>query len=163
MSPSSNRRSDEYGDTNYFAQEVIRVVKQAMPKGMPLIFRVSAVEYNEDGYNFEDILNKCKTFNEIGVDVFDLSTGGNSPNQPKVYPAYQSEYARIYKQSLKLPIISIGRLENPKVAESIIQNGIADMVCIGRGMLRTPYWVKETASELGVDFEMPCVYTLDYK
>lgn len=161
MSPSSNKRTDEYGDTNYFAQEVIRVVRQAMPKEMPLIFRVSAVEYNEDGYSFEDMLQKCKTFKELGVDVFDVSTGGNGPNPPpNIYPAYQSEYAQVYKQSLEVPVISVGRLENPKVAECIVQNGYADMVCIGRGMLRNPYWAKEAARELGVDLELPGVYNL---
>lgn len=162
MSPTTNKRDDVYGDLDRFALDVIHAVKGAMPKGMPLVFRVSAVEYAEEGYTFAEMLDKCRRFITAGVDAFDVTTGGNSPYRPEVYPAYQSKYAQIYKAKLGVPVISVGRLENPQVAELLIRNDIADMVCIGRGMLRNPYWVKEAAIVLGANLEMPGVYNMGY-
>ncbi|MBA4494320.1 NADH:flavin oxidoreductase/NADH oxidase [Paenactinomyces guangxiensis] len=162
MSPASNKRNDEYGDPVKFALDVIHIVKQAMPEGMPLIFRVSAVEYSEGGYTFDEMLAHCRLFQAAGVDVFDISTGGDSPARPEVYPGYQVTYAEVYKKELDLPVITVGKLENPHLAEAVIRNGQADLVCIGRGMLRNPYWVKEAAVTLGAELELPGVYNLGY-
>ncbi|WP_047151767.1 oxidoreductase [Aneurinibacillus tyrosinisolvens] len=162
MSPASNKREDEYGNRTKFALDVIRTVKQAMPSGMPLIFRVSAVEYLEGGYTFEEMLSMSHLFKEAGVDVFDVSTGGDSSYRPEVYPAYQARYAAAYRKELEVPIISVGKLENPYVAEAVIRNEQADMVCIGKGMLRNPYWAKEAAATLGVSLELPGVYNMAY-
>jgi NADPH2 dehydrogenase len=160
MSPASNKRNDEYGEYSKFPLEVIRAVKQVIPNEMPLIFRVSAVEYSEGGYTFEEMLDMCKLFVEAGVDVFDVSTAGDCPVRPEVYPAYQVKYAQAYKHALNIPIISVGRLENPNVAEAVLRQNQADMICIGKGMLKNPYWVKEAAATLGVDFKLPGVYNL---
>lgn len=162
MSPASNRREDEYADPSKFALDVIRVVKQAMPDGMPLIFRVSAVEYLPEGYTFDDCLSLCRTFKEAGVDVFDVSTGGDSTIRPEVFPAYQVKFASAYRKELGVPIMSVGKLENPLVAEAVIRNEQADMVCVGKGMLRNPYWTKEAAVSLGVQLESPGVYNMAY-
>lgn len=162
MSPASNRREDEYSDPSKFALDVIGVVRQSMPTGMPLILRVSAVEYSPGGYTYEDMLSLCRMFKEAGVDVFDVSTGGDSPNRPEVFPAYQVKYASTYRRELGVPVISVGRLENPFVAESVIRNEQADMVCIGKGMLRNPYWAKEAAVTLGIDLDLPGVYGMAY-
>lgn len=162
MSPASNKRLDEYGDFKKFPLEVIRIVKESIPKDMPLIFRVSAVEYGEGGYTPEEIIALCRLFQEEGVDVFDVSTGGDSINRPEVYPAYQVKYAELYKKELRVPVISVGMLENPWVAESVLKNEQADMVCIGKGMLRNPYWVKEAAKSLGAELDLPGVYNMAF-
>ncbi|MCP8615709.1 NADH:flavin oxidoreductase/NADH oxidase [Salirhabdus salicampi] len=162
MSPASNKRSDEYGDYTKFPLEVIRAVKKVIPEDMPLILRVSAVEFSDGGYTFEQMLDYCRKFKDAGIDAFDVSTGGDCPTRPEVYPAYQTSYAEVYKKELNVPVISVGKLEDPNVAEAVIRNGQADMICIGKGMLRNPYWVKEAATELGVDLELPGVYNVAY-
>ncbi|WP_209123476.1 NADH:flavin oxidoreductase/NADH oxidase [Alkalihalobacillus sp. BA299] len=162
MSPASNKRDDEYGDYGKFPLEIIRAVKREMPKDMPLILRVSAVEYSEGGYQPEEMLALSEQFVKAGVDMFDISTGGDCPTRPHVYPGYQVKYAELYKKELGVPVISVGKLENPHVAEAVIQEERADLVCIGKGMLRSPYWAKEAAVELGVDLKMSGVYEMGY-
>lgn len=162
LSPATNQRTDKYGDHVLFAKEVIQAVKSEMPSSMPLIMRISAVEYNGRGYTFEDILKHCRTFVEAGVDMFDVSTGGDSVNKPDVYPGYQTSYAKEIREKLQVPVMSVGRLENPDVAEMVIKEGSADLVAVGRGMLRNPYWAKEAAEQLGYRFELPGEYNLGF-
>lgn len=162
LSPASNRRKDEYGEYGHFSKEVIKIVKANMPKDMPLIMRISAVEYRENGYNFAHMLDLVPGFIEEGVDMFDVSTGGDGPVRPHVYPAYQVKYAETIKKTFNIPVINVGSLENPHVAESVIRNGEADIVAIGKGMLRNPYWVKEAAVLFGIDYELPGVYNMGY-
>ncbi|MCG5105380.1 NADH:flavin oxidoreductase/NADH oxidase [Oceanobacillus alkalisoli] len=162
LSPASNQRTDKYGEHVRFAKEVIQAVKAEIPSGMPLIMRISAVEYNGKGYTFDDMLEYCKTFIEAGVDMFDVSTGGDSVNRPDVYPGYQTSYAKAVREKLQVPVMSVGRLEVPEVAEMVIKEGHADMVSIGRGMLRDPYWAKEAAEKLGYSLELPGEYNLGY-
>ncbi|RPF54229.1 NADH:flavin oxidoreductase/NADH oxidase [Aquisalibacillus elongatus] len=162
LSPRSNHRDDEYGAYDRFPLEVIREVRANMPESMPLILRISAVEYGEDGYDFDHIKQFIPTFIEAGVDAFDVSTGGNSPNRPETYPGYQIEYAETIRKEFQIPVISVGALEDPELANNVIKNEQADMVAIGRGLLRQPYWPKEAAEQLGYDFNLPGVYNVGY-
>lgn len=158
LSPASNKRSDRYGDPLEFPREVIRAIKAEIPSGMPLILRISAVEYNKEGYSFDDMLGYCEAFIEDGVDILDVSTGGDSPIRPIVYPGYQVKYAKAIRDKFGIPVMSVGKLENPEVAEMVIRDEFADFVCIGKGMLRNPYWAKEAAIALGAELKMPGVY-----
>ena len=77
MSPSSNKRTDEYGENlAKFGIEVIQAVKSVMPQEMPLIMRVSAIEYVDDGYGIDHCIDLAKQFKEVGVDMFHVSSGG---------------------------------------------------------------------------------------
>lgn len=163
LSPISNKRMDEYGKYERFALEVIKEVRNNMPQDMPLIMRISAVEYDEAGYDFNHIDQYIQAFIEAGVDAFDVSTGGNSPHRPKaLYPAYQTRYAETIKQNYGVTVISVGYLENPKVASDVLENDQADIIAIGKGLLRYPYWMKEAAVELGVDYDLPGEYNLGF-
>jgi NADPH2 dehydrogenase len=162
LSPASNKRKDEYGQFHRFPKEVIKIVKANMPEEMPLIMRISAVEYREGGYGFDHMLDLIPGFVEAGIDVFDVSTGGDGPVRPHVYPAYQVKYAETIKKTFNIPVINVGSLENPQVAESVIRNEEADIIAIGRGMLRNPYWAKEAAKLFGIDLELPGVYNMGY-
>ncbi|MDB5052801.1 MAG: dehydrogenase, partial [Bacilli bacterium] len=162
MSPLSNKRTDEYGDRARFPLEVIAEVKSKLPVGMPLICRVSAVEHHEDGYTFEELSELCERFMSQGVDVFDVSTGGNVPLRPQAYPAFRLNYADALKKKLVVAVMSVGSLDDPKVAEAAVRNGQTDMVCIGKGLLRSPYWAKEAAMTLKKDYLMPGVYNMGY-
>lgn len=162
ISRASNKREDIYGDPTLFVKEVIEAVKAEMPSGMPLIMRISAIEYTKEPYSLDEMIDYCKTFIQAGVDMFDVSTGGNSPNRPEVFPAYQAKYAKAIKESLNIPVISVGSLEIPEVAEYVIQDNFADLISIGKGMLIDPHWAKNAAVKLNVPLEMPGVYGLGY-
>jgi 2,4-dienoyl-CoA reductase-like NADH-dependent reductase (Old Yellow Enzyme family) len=161
FSPLSNKREDEYGEPNRFAKDVIRAVRSVIPSDFPLIMRLSAIEHAEGGYTLEDTIARCREFYQLGVDAFDISSGGESTAPPKINtssPAYQVPFAAAVKQAVGCPVIAVGRLDDPFVAEMVIQNGYADLVAIGRGMLRNPYWANEAALALKQPHLLPKQY-----
>jgi NADPH2 dehydrogenase len=143
-SPAINNRKDEYGqDLARFGVEVIQAVKQVMPEGMPLIMRVSAVEYIDGGYDLDHSIEISKRYKEAGVDMFHISSGGEGPagkRKPGNYPGYQVPMARAIKHALEVPVIAVGMLDDFKLAEATLANEDADLVAVARGMLRDPYW-----------------------
>ena len=160
MSPSSNHRTDAYADRGKLAVDVVREVRRNVPASFPLVFRVSATETNPDGYVLSDVLDICDRLVEAGVDAFDVSANGNGPIRPPVYPAYQAPLARVFKERYGLPTISVGRLENPAVAAHVVERCDTDLVMIGRGLLRNPYWARDAADALGATLELPGVYEM---
>jgi NADPH2 dehydrogenase len=143
-SPAINNRKDEYGqDLARFGVEVIQAIKQEMPEGMPLIMRVSAVEYMDGGYDLDHGIEISKRYKEAGVDLFHITSGGEGPagkRKPGNYPGYQVPMARAIKQALGVPVIAVGNLDDPKLAEATIANEDADLVAVARGMLKDSYW-----------------------
>ena len=143
-SPSLNKRTDEYGvDLSKFGVEIIQAIKSEIPADMPLLFRISAIEYIDNGYGLEHSLEIAKKYKEAGVDVFHVSSGGEaSPGKikPANTPGYQVPFARAYKQALEVPVIAVGILEDAILAEKVLEEDDVDMIAIGRGMLKDPYW-----------------------
>ncbi|WP_373228558.1 NADH:flavin oxidoreductase/NADH oxidase [Cohnella sp.] len=149
QSSLTNQRQDAYGqDLAKFGEEVIKAVKKEMPANMPLVFRISAVEYSDGGYDIEHAIKLCKAYQSAGVDAFHVSSGGEGlagERKPGNYPGYQVPFAREIRESLRVPVIAVGMLEEPTLAESVIGNEDADLVAIARGMLRDPYWATNAA------------------
>ncbi|WP_248549308.1 NADH:flavin oxidoreductase/NADH oxidase [Paenibacillus odorifer] len=166
-SPLTNQRTDEYGkDLTLFGTEVIRAAKSEMPEGMPLIMRISAQEYVEGGYGIKESLEFSKAYKEAGADIFHISAGGEGPiaaaGKPGTHAAYQVPLAREIKYGLNVPVIAVGRLDEPVLANAVIGNEEADLVAVGRGMLRNPYWTLEAGVELQKDAGIPRQYSLGF-
>lgn len=162
QSPLTNQRTDAYGqDLAKFGVEVIQAVKREMPITMPLLIRISAVEYAEGGYGLDHMIEICRQYQQAGVDIFHVSSGGEGvpgARRPGNYPGYQVPFARAIKEALNVPVIAVGMLEDPQLAESVIGNQDADLVAIARGMLRDPYWAIHAAQALGAKPEAPQQY-----
>ena len=155
-SPLTNQRDDEYGqDKALFGIEVIQAIKKVIPADMPLIMRVSALEYVDGGYGLEYSTELCRRYKDAGVDIFHLSSGGEGPigsgGRPGVHPGYQVPLARAIKQALGVPVIAVGNLDDPNLAEASLGNGDTDLVAVGRGMLRDPYWALHAIKALSAD------------
>lgn len=75
------------------------------------------------------------------------------------HAAYQVPLARDIKQALDVPVIAVGRLDDPILANAVIGNEEADLIAVGRGMLRNPYWALEAASKLRKETAIPKQYT----
>lgn len=149
-SPKINDRTDEYGQNlSRFGVEVIQAIKEVIPESMPLLMRISAAEYWDDGYTLDHAIELCRKYREAGVDLFHISSGGEGPVGPSDHPGYQVPYARAIKEALEVPVIAVGKLEDPRLAEATIANKDADLVAIARGMLRDPYWSIRAIQELG--------------
>ncbi|MCL6547496.1 MAG: NADH:flavin oxidoreductase/NADH oxidase [Alicyclobacillus sp.] len=164
QSPLTNQRSDVYGqDLARFGVEVIEAVRAALPSGMPLMMRISAVEYAQGGYGLDHAVDLCRKYRAAGVDMFDVSSGGEAPppaqGGPGNYPGYQVPYAMRIRSEVGVPVVSVGMLDHPALAESVVANGWADVIAIARGMLRDPYWAIHAALQLGEKPEIPKQYT----
>lgn len=166
LSPLSNQRSDEYGGSQEnrlrFPLEVVKAVRQVVPGDMPVFIRVSGSEYAENGYTMEDMIAYCSAFREAGIDLVDVSSGGNVPVAPATYPGYQVPFAHEIKQAAGVPVASVGILDNPILADSVVREGRADMIAIARGFLRDKHWAHHAAQVLGSAVEPPTPYKRAY-
>lgn len=166
-SPLTNKRDDEYGqDLTLFGREVIQAAKGEMPEDMPLIMRISAKEYVEGGYGIEESIAFAKAYQKAGVDMFDVSSGGEGPiaafGRPGTHAGYQVPLARDIKQALDVPVIAVGRLDDAMLANAVIGNEDADLVAVGRGLLRNPHWALEAASNLRKETSIPKQYSAGF-
>lgn len=166
LSPHTNKRVDSYGRTaiNHlnFAIDVVDAVKSAIPFDMPLLMRISAVEYLDDGYTLEEMIEAVKIFKEHGVDLIDVSSGGASPVPPTSWPGFQIPYAHRIKTEAAIPAIGCGLILEPKMAEEVISEDKADLVAVGRGILANPYWPVMAAKDLNVSSIVPKQYKMAY-
>lgn len=167
QSPLTNKRDDQYGkDLSLFGREVIKAVKKEMPADMPLSVRLTAVEYANGGYDLDHAIMLSKAYKEAGADILHVSSGGEGipgERKPGNYPGYQVPFARRIREEVDIPVIAVGMLEKPAVAEAVVGNGDADLIAIARGMLADPYWSTHAAIELrSKQFNVPKQYERGY-
>lgn len=167
QSPLTNKRDDEYGkDLSLFAREVIAAAKAEMPQDMPLIMRISAKEYVEGGYDIAESIDFSRQYVDTGVDMIHVSSGGEGPiggfGRPGSHAAYQVPLAKKIKEALNVPVIAVGRLDDAVLANAVIGNEEADLVAVGRGMLRNPHWALEAATALRKETAVPRQYTAGF-
>ncbi|WP_330284450.1 NADH:flavin oxidoreductase/NADH oxidase [Streptomyces sp. NBC_00588] len=164
LSPHSNKRTDAYGGTyenrTRFALEVVDAVRAVWPDDKPLFFRISATEWLEEGgWTDDDTVRFAVDLQAHGVDLLDLSTGGNTAGvRIPVGPGYQVPFAARVKAETTLPVAAVGLITETEQAEKIIANGDADAVLLGRELLRNPSWARHAARELGADVHVPDQY-----
>ena len=162
LSPLANRRSDAYGGDikarARFACEVVSATRQAVPEDLPLLVRISATDYVEGGNTVEEMAVASRLMHEAGADVIHVSAGGNAPDSPPTYPGYTIPLSETIRRNAGVPTIAVGLIRSPWMAEETIRNGRADLVALGRELLRRPYWPLAAARELGVDVTWPASY-----
>ncbi|MFO7152385.1 MAG: NADPH dehydrogenase NamA [Bacillota bacterium] len=162
LSPLTNKRTDEYGGSLQnrarFLKEVVKAVREVWPEEKPLMVRVSAEEYAEGGNHPEDIAEMINLVKGEGVDIIDVSSGAVVPAKIDAYPGYQVKFAETIKEMTGLPVVAGGLITVPEMAEEILKNGRADMVFLGRELLRNPYWPLMAARRLGDDIKWPEQY-----
>jgi NADPH2 dehydrogenase len=160
LSPLTNKRTDEYGgttDNRYrFLREVIEAVKTVWDG--PLLVRVSAHDYHEDGLLPSDYVNYCRYMKEQGVDLVDVSSGAVVPAAIHAYPGYQVKFSEEIREGAEIPTGAVGLITSGIQAEEILQNDRADLIFVARELLRDPYWPRTAAKELGVEIETPKQY-----
>lgn len=154
LSPLSNRRDDEYGGSlenrARLLVETTDAVRAAWPDDKPLFVRLSATDWVDGGLTVEDVALVAKELGGHGVDLVDVSTGGNAPAEIPVGPGYQVPAAREVRETSGLPVAAVGLLTDPAQAEAVLVDGSADAILLGREGLRDPFWPLRAAHELGV-------------
>lgn len=163
LSPLSNHRRDEYGgaleNRARMLKRVVEAVKANFPADRPVWVRVSATDWVEGGWDIEQTVQLSKWMKEWGVDLVDVSSGGNSPLQKiQVGPGYQVPFAGRIRQEAGIATGAVGLITEAAQADQIIQTGQADLVVLARELLRNPYFVLEAAHLLGHQVKWPKQY-----
>lgn len=162
-SPKSNQRSDEYGqDRMLFGERVIKAAKAVMPEDMPLIMRLSVQEYSANGFDSDYGVEVAKRFAKAGVDILDISGGGNGALEAGKHPAFAAGYQVYLAEKVRvatgLPVIAVGMIDEAPLADYLVGAGKADLIAVGRALLRDPHWVlnaqynQNGSDSTGVDF-----------
>ena len=163
LSPISNKRTDEYGGSFEnrirLTVEVVEAVQKVWPKENPLFIRISATDWTEGGWNADESVALTKILKDKGVDLIDVSTGGNVANAKiPLKPGYQVEFAEKVKKESGILTGAVGLITKPHQANEIIQEGEADIVFLAREMLRDPHFPLRAAHELGEEIKWPVQY-----
>ncbi|MFE7327954.1 NADH:flavin oxidoreductase/NADH oxidase [Streptomyces sp. NPDC057565] len=170
LSPHSNHRTDEYGGSfegrTRFALEVVEAVRTVWPENLPVFFRISATDWltenpedDREGWTADDTVRFAKELQARGVDLMDISTGGNAPDAKiETGPHYQVPFAERVRNETGMPVAAVGMITDPAQAQDVIASGQADAVLLGRELLRNPYWARHAAAELDGEVPSPVQY-----
>jgi NADPH2 dehydrogenase len=160
LSPLSNLRRDEYGGTKENRVRLLGRVLEAARTNFDgiLCVRVSADDFAEGGNRPGDVATMLNLVKDKGIDIVDVSAGGVVPAKPHIYPGYQIKFAETIKHLTDLPVMAGGLLTSPGHMEDIVTNGRADMVYIGRELLRNPNFVHLSAGQPGAVANWPRQY-----
>jgi 2,4-dienoyl-CoA reductase-like NADH-dependent reductase (Old Yellow Enzyme family) len=163
LSPLSNQRCDEYGGPFErrirFLLETARDVRRVWPERLPLAVRLSCTDWVDGGWTLEESIELARRLAPEGVDMIDCSSGGSSPAQRvPIAPGYQVAFATAIRREAGIVTAAVGLITEPAQAEAIIAEGHADLVLLGRELLRQPYWPVHAARQLGVEAAIPPQY-----
>ena len=162
LSPLSNKRTDEYGGSfenrTRLLLEVTKAIRTVWPDDYPLFVRISSTDWTEGGWTPEESARLAPMLQKAGVDLIDCSSGGNAPGAKiPTGPGYQVPFAEIIKKTGILAG-AVGMITDARQAEKIVAAGSADIVLMGRELLRNPYFPLKAAGELSTQTEWPVQY-----
>ena len=163
LSPLSNHRTDRYGGSfdNRIRMvcETVAAVRGVWPDTLPLVLRVSATDWVDGGWTVDETVELARRVAELGVDMVDCSSGGNTPTAPiPVGPGYQVPFAERVRNEAGVMGAAVGLITDAAQADAIVATGQADIVLLARQELRDPYWPLHAARELGVEVAAPVQY-----
>jgi len=152
ISKFSNIREDTYGgDTTRrarFAVDVVKEVRRRVGEDFPISFKISAQEFVPGGLDVEESIEILELLVAAGIDIVQVSAGNDATPEWICQPMFMdkaclADSAAKIKRSLRIPVMTVGRINDPLVADAIIRDGKADLVCIGRGLLADPEMPKK--------------------
>lgn len=165
LSPFTNKREDAYGGSAAgrarFICEIVEAVRSAVGDAMTIGVRLNGADLVEGGVTLDQTLVQARMLAERDIDVFHISGG-----TPDVFdrefpsgfdgPGCYRDFARAVREATGLPVITVGRVNSPAVADEIISSGDADLVAIGRALIADPAFVRSAATgdDAGI---RPCI------
>ncbi|NQT48099.1 MAG: NADH:flavin oxidoreductase [Chloroflexi bacterium] len=157
LSPLRNKRTDAYGGSVEgrlkFALEVIKSIRAKAGRDFPIIMRLSGDELVPGGRDLQETLYIAPILAEAGVDAFDISSGVVIGLFSRVVPptgtplGLNAPHSAAVKGVVNVPVMVVGRINDPRLAEDILVRGQADLVSVGRAFLADPEWVNKAAKE----------------
>ncbi len=121
--------------------EIIEEIKKVWPDNLPLFVRLSITEWAENGWDVEESIKLAYILKNIGVDLIDCSSGGNIITQKiSLKPLYQLPFSEAIR-STGILTATVGLISTREEIESILVNNQADMILLGRELIRNPYLI----------------------
>jgi 2,4-dienoyl-CoA reductase-like NADH-dependent reductase (Old Yellow Enzyme family)/thioredoxin reductase len=165
LSPLSNRRPDRYGGDlkgrARFALEILRGVRLEVGKDYPVTCRFCGDEFVRGGIDLPEAIRLARLLEAHGMDALEVSAGTHETPQilsaPPYFPmGFLAHLSEGIKKEVKIPVGSVGRIHDPRLAEAILAQGKADFVAIGRALIADPQW-PNTARQGKVNEICPCI------
>ena len=147
LSGFSNIRNDLYGGDTVrrarFAREIVQEVRQRVGSDFPISFKISAQEFVPGGLTVEESIEILKILVDAGIDIVQVSAGNDATPEWICQPMFMkkaclADSAANIKHTLKIPVMTVGRINDPFLADKIIRQNTADLICMGRGLLADP-------------------------
>lgn len=156
LSPLSNRREDGYGGSlenrMRLPLETFEAMRAVWPDDKPMGVRVSATDWVDGGWDIAECVALARELKALGCDFIDVSSGGLHPAQKiPLGPGYQVPFAARIRKEVDIPVMAVGMIREPRLANDIVARGDADFVAIARGMMYDPRWAWHAAQELGAE------------
>ena len=147
LSPLTNIRTDEFGGSIEnrlrFPLRVFTEIRNVFPKEKPISVRISATDWAENGIAEEDVLTIAETFKNAGADIINVSTGNTVAHQkPQTGRMWQTPYSDLVRNTVPIPTITAGYIQDIDQINTIILNGRADLVSLGRPLLLDANFVR---------------------
>ena len=163
LSPIANRRTDSFGGSlenrMRFPLRVVEAVRSAWPDDLPLFLRISATDWVEGGFVPDEAIAFVRQAHTLGIDLVDCSSGGMHPRaQIPIGPGYQVPFAERIRAETGVATAAVGLITTARQAADIVERGQADLVLLGREMLRSPQWALRASAELGTPLPGPRPY-----
>ena len=147
LSPLTNFRTDELGGSIEnrlkFPLRVFNAIREAFPKNKPMSVRISATDWAENGITEEDVITIATAFKNAGADIINVSTGNTVLHQkPQTGRMWQTPFSDTIRNTVHIPTITTGYIQDIDQINTILLNGKADLVALGRPLLLDPYFVR---------------------
>ena len=165
LSPFSNRRTDRYGGDlegrSRFPRNVLTAVRNRVGPDFPIVCRISADEYLEGGLRIEETKRIAQLLEKDGADAIHVSACNAASGYLNQPPYYVEEgvfvhLAEAIKSVVRIPVIAVGRIRNPVMADQIVREGKADLVSMGRALIADPFLPRK-AAEGRLEEILPCL------
>lgn len=147
LSPLTNNRTDEFGGSVQnrlaFPLRVFKEMRAVFPEHKPMSVRISASDWAENGISEEDVIIIAQAFKEAGADIINVSTGLTVENQaPAIGRMWQTPYSDMVRNTVDIPTITAGYIQDIDQINTILLNGRADLVALGKTLLLDPSFVR---------------------
>lgn len=143
LSPLSNIRTDKYGGSTEnrvrFLREILTAVHDVWPVDRPVLLRLSATDYLDGGLDPDETVRIVDLLKDL-VDLFHISSGGLQKAPIFPYPGYQVGFSDKIRHACQVPTIAVGQITTFEQTEDILGHHRADLVALGRELLKDPYW-----------------------
>lgn len=160
-----NKRTDEYGGDLVgrlkFGLDVVAAVRQAVGPSFPILYKFTPYHGVEGGRELDEGLEMAKLLEAAGVDALHVDMGCYEAWYKAIPTVYQTAPTQAWlaaevRKVVSIPVLAVGKLNDPNVAEKVLQDGQADFIGLAHGALTEPHWVNKVRRGEAYDI-VPCI------